>query len=320
MSQSIDHKVTTGQPSSLRRLLAVATVVLGLCGMPVAASAEGAYKDGYFTTNDGVKLHYLEVGSGEPLVLIPGWSQTALEWKLQLDEFGKHYHVYALDMRGHGKSDKPDHGYRIARFAADLNDFLTTTKLDHVILDGHSMGNSVIWSYFEQYGQDHVKKLVLTDQMAAIVANPAWNEQEKKDYGSILNADQVLPLCNALAGPDGAKTSVAFLHSMFAKDYPQADFDWAVSENMQLPRKYAADLLYDHAFKDWSDVIRMIKLPTLVIGAKASNVPWTAMVWIGTQIKDAKTVIFDESEGGNHFMFLENPTKYNKVVEDYLTN
>jgi non-heme chloroperoxidase len=320
MSNYVCHAIAPRQPSFVRRLLALAPLLLGICGAPAVAAADGAYKDGYYSANDGVKLHYLEVGSGEPLVLIPGWSQTALEWKFQLDEFGKHYHVYALDMRGHGKSEKPDHGYRIARFAADLNDFLDAEKLDHVILDGHSMGNSVIWSYFELYGQGRVKKLVLTDQMAAIVANPAWSEEEKKNFGSILNADQVQPLDNALAGPDGAKTSAAFLHSMFAKDYPQADFDWALSENMQLPRKYAADLLYDHAFKNWSDVIRRIHVPTLVIGAKASNVPWTAMVWIGSQIKGAQTVIFEENEGGNHFMFLENPTKYNEVVEDFLAN
>ncbi len=298
-------------------------MLAAMAGMVAAAmSADAAraapYQDGFVTTNDGVRLHYLETGSGPPLVLIPGWSQTAEEWKFQLDAFGRHYHVYAIDMRGHGKSEKPDHGYRIARFAADLHDFLLAKQIDSVVLDGHSMGCSVIWSYLEQYGPQHVKKLVLTDQMAAIVTNPAWSVEERKDAGSILDADKVLPLTNALAGPDGNKTSEAFLHSMFAKDYPQADFDWAVAQNLELPRKYAAELLYDHAFKDWRDVIRRIDLPTLVIGAKGSNVPWTSMVWIGSVIKGSRTEIFAEDEGGNHFMFLENPKKYNALVENFL--
>jgi non-heme chloroperoxidase len=301
----------------LTMFVLAAAGMLAAIGTATPASA-APYQEGFVTTNDGVKLHYLETGTGAPLVLIPGWSQTAEEWKFQLDDFGKHYHVYALDMRGHGKSDKPDHGYRIARFAADLNDFLVAKHLDGVVLDGHSMGCSVIWSYLEQYGPEHLTKLMLTDQMAAIVANPAWSEQERKDAGPILDADKVLPLANALAGPDGDKTSALFLHSMFAKDYPQADFDWALAQNLELPRKYAADLLYDHAFKDWRDVIRHITLPTLVIGAKASNVPWGAMVWIGSVIKGAHTEIFEENEGGNHFMFLENPKKYNAVVEHFL--
>lgn len=295
-------------------------VAAALCaGMALSLGAHaGQYGEGFVTTNDGVRIHYLEAGSGAPLVLVPGWSQTALEWKHQLDGFGQHHHVYALDMRGHGQSDKPDHGYRIARLAADLHDFLGAMKLDGVVVDGHSMGCSVIWSYLEQFGPEHLSKLVLTDQMAAIVANPAWSEQERKDAGSILNADQVLPLLNALAGPDGGKTTVSFLHTMFAKDYPQGDFDWALAQNLQMPRQAAADLLYDHAFKDWRDVIRHVSLPTLVIGAKESNVPWTGMVWIGSAIKGAKTVIFEGNEGGHHFMFLENPTKYNAAVETFL--
>ncbi len=302
----------------VRQCLVGATLltVIWLAGPARAADAQ----DGFVTVNDGTRLHYVEAGTGAPVVLVPGWSQTAEEWKFQVAAFSKHYHVFALDMRGHGKSEKPDHGYRIARLAADLHDFLVARGLQGVVIDGHSMGCSVIWSYLEQFGPDRISKLVLTDQMAAIVDNPAWSEQERKDAGSILPAEKVIPLLNALAGKDGAATTVAFLHTMFAKNYPQADFDWAMAQNMQMPRQYAADLLYDHAFKDWRDVIRRISLPTLVIGAKASNVPWTAMVWIGSAIKGARTVIFEANEGGNHFMFLENPERYNAVVEDFLAN
>jgi hypothetical protein len=71
-------------------------------------------------TNDGVKLHYLEAGSGSPLVMIPGWSQSAMEFKYQLTGLSDKYHVYALDMRGHGESAKPNHGYRIQRLSADV--------------------------------------------------------------------------------------------------------------------------------------------------------------------------------------------------------
>jgi pimeloyl-ACP methyl ester carboxylesterase len=54
--------------------------------------------------------------------------------------------VIAVDMRGHGESDKPDNGYAIQRLAKDVQDLLAARNLTDVTLMGHSMGSSVIWS------------------------------------------------------------------------------------------------------------------------------------------------------------------------------
>jgi len=64
-------------------------LLLGLIVGPFVSifGAEPAIKDGWFTTNDGVKLHYLEAGAGTTLVMIPGWSQSAMEFKHQLGRF-----------------------------------------------------------------------------------------------------------------------------------------------------------------------------------------------------------------------------------------
>jgi pimeloyl-ACP methyl ester carboxylesterase len=61
----------------------------------------------------------------------------------------------------------------------------------------------------------------------------------------------------------------------------------------------------------------MINIPTLVVGGKASLVPWKSQVWIGKQINGAKTEIFEENEGGAHFMFMENPEKFNRLVKEF---
>src|SRR6185436_19265355 len=132
---------------------------------------------GVVTTNDGVVLRYEEAGSGKPLVCIPGWSQTAAQFKHQLSGLSDRYHVIAIDMRGHGESDKPDHGYRIQRLSADVHEFLTANNLRNVTLAGHSMGCSVIWGYWEQFGRDRVNKLILIDQMPMITTNPIWSAQ-----------------------------------------------------------------------------------------------------------------------------------------------
>ncbi len=61
-----------------------------------------------FVTSDQVNLNYLEAGSGAPLVMLPGWSQTAEQWKLQIETLSANYRCLALDMRGHGASAKPE--------------------------------------------------------------------------------------------------------------------------------------------------------------------------------------------------------------------
>jgi len=296
-----------------------AVLLIGLVFGPAfsATAAEQGTKDGWFTTNDGVKLHYLEAGSGRPLVMIPGWSQSALEFKHQLAGLSDRYHVYAIDMRGHGESTKPSHGYRIQRLSEDIHEFLEGNKLDNVTLAGHSMGCSVIWGYWEQHGRDRVSKLILVDQMPMITSNPTWSSQEREDAGSILDNKSLFDTVNALAGPEGVKTTNDFIAGMFTKQYSRDVVNWVIQENLKFPRAYAARLLFDHATNDWRDVIPLISVPTLVVGGKASLVPWKSQVWIGEHIKGARTEIFEESEGGAHFMFIENPEKFNQLVKEF---
>ena len=283
-----------------------------------AGNPAGAITEGSFITSDGVKLHYLEAGKGQPLVMIPGWSQTAAQFKHQLSGLSDRYRVIAIDMRGHGESDKPTYGYRIHRLSADVHEFLAAKGLSNVVLAGHSMGCSVIWGYWELYGSDRLSKLVLIDQMPMITANPTWGDQEKTDAGAVFDKNSLYDVTNALAGADGVKTTEGFITGMFTKAYSRDEVNWAIQENLKFPRPYAARLLYDHATNDWRDVIPRINVPTLIFGAKTSLVGWKSQQWIGTQIKGSRVEIFEEAEGGNHFMFMENPEKFNRIVKEFI--
>lgn len=309
--------------SKFLALLVTALVVLALAGCQnmstqSAAAAASGPKEGFFTTSDGYKLHYIEAGSGKPLVMIPGWSQTAAQFKHQLSGLSGKYHVYAIDMRGHGESDKPTHGYRIHRLSKDVNEFLVGKNLSGVALAGHSMGCSVIWGYWELFGSERVSKLILIDQMPMITANPAWSEQEKTDAGPILDKNSLFDIPNALAGADGVKTTEGFITGMFTKQYSRNEVNWVVQQNLKFPRQYAARLLFDHATNDWRDVIPRINVPTLVVGGKASLVSWKSQQWIGSQIRGSRVEIFEEAEGGNHFMFMENAEKFNRIVTEFI--
>ena len=102
------------------------------------------FKDGYFTTTDNVKIHYIEGGSGEPLILTSGWPTSPCILAFNLTEISKHFHIIAIETRGTGASETPTHGYRMSRIAKDVYDMLIALKIEKAYFLGHSMGANVI--------------------------------------------------------------------------------------------------------------------------------------------------------------------------------
>jgi pimeloyl-ACP methyl ester carboxylesterase len=91
-----------------------------------------------------------------------------------------------------------------------------------------------------------------------------------------------------------------------------------IAENLKLPRAHAATLLYNHCHQDWRDVFARIDVPSLFIGGRVSLVPWKSVAWAASQVKGARLEIFEEAEGGQHFMFEENPAKFNRIVAEFI--
>ncbi len=128
---------------------------------------------GEVMTNDGIGLWYLEAGVGRPLVLVHGWSQAAALFRYQIEGLSARYRVIAYDQRGHGESDKPAFGYKIARLAKDLHEFLVALDLRDVAALGHSMGCSVLWCYWDLLGAERLAQLVLVDQAPFLIEGKA---------------------------------------------------------------------------------------------------------------------------------------------------
>ena len=82
---------------NVRRLFSLACALL--LTATASASAKPAAKSGYFTSSDGVRLHYLEAGSGPAIVFVPGWTNPAWIWEPQIRNFSKKYRVVALEPR-----------------------------------------------------------------------------------------------------------------------------------------------------------------------------------------------------------------------------
>jgi pimeloyl-ACP methyl ester carboxylesterase len=96
--------------------------------MSIASNTKIALK--YFKTNDGGRLHYSEAGAGKPLVPIHGFFQTAEQFKFQIEGLGDRYRVIALDLRGHGESEKPNFGLKIHHLAENLREALVAAECE----------------------------------------------------------------------------------------------------------------------------------------------------------------------------------------------
>src|ERR1700686_5020443 len=84
----------------------------------------------------GIRIHYLEVGRGRPIVFIPGWTMPAWIWQKQIDEFSKKYRVIAVDPRSQGESDKPTYGHLPETRARDYKELVDHVGLKQPIFVG----------------------------------------------------------------------------------------------------------------------------------------------------------------------------------------
>jgi non-heme chloroperoxidase len=112
--------------------------------------------------SDEIRIHYEDVGSGQPVVLIHGFPLSGRSWEKQtaaLLDAG--YRVITYDRRGFGDSSQPSTGYDYDTFAADLDELMSQLDLHDVLLVGFSMGTGEVTRYLATYGSKRVSKAVL---------------------------------------------------------------------------------------------------------------------------------------------------------------
>lgn len=109
----------------------------------------------------GTQLHIVEIGNpnGKPILFIHGISQCWLTWLRQLHSpLADHYHLVAMDLRGHGNSEKPRDRYGDSRlWADDVQAVITGIGLDHPLLCSWSYGSLVILDYLRHYGEEEIR-------------------------------------------------------------------------------------------------------------------------------------------------------------------
>jgi pimeloyl-ACP methyl ester carboxylesterase len=125
-----------------------------------------------FADVNGIRLHYLAAGRGDPVVLLHGFAQTSHMWRPLIAELSGRHTVIAPDLRGFGQSAAPADGYTKAAMAQDIHALLNSLKLDRVRLVGHDIGLMVAYALAAQYPQA-VDRLVLMEAFLPGVGD--WN-------------------------------------------------------------------------------------------------------------------------------------------------
>jgi pimeloyl-ACP methyl ester carboxylesterase len=111
---------------------------------------------------NGIQLHYVMGGQGDPVVLLHGWPETWYAWRHVMPALAKNYTVIAPDLRGLRDSSKPPTGYDGKTVAEDIHQLVTQLGFKKIFLVGHDIGTQVAYSYAAAHPME-VKKLVVME-------------------------------------------------------------------------------------------------------------------------------------------------------------
>lgn len=289
-------------------------------GLPTRLSDFSDLEINSFKTNDGVKLAYWEAGSGKPLVIIPGWSASGAEFVNVIYLLSKNYHVYVLDPRNQGLSDRVDRGMRISRYAMDVKEFGDHLGLKSADYLGWSMGASVLWNYIDLFGSRNMRKVVFVDEPISIYSHADWSEQQRLDAGGMTTSPERMIAAFTSAVPVNQLIADTRLFERYvAMDSPYYENSQKfVAEFIKNDPKYLALIMFDHVMNDWQDVITSkIDRPVAIFtGEYSANVP--SQRWMQSVIPDATLYVYRQDEQGDHFLMFKNPFKFTRDLGAFL--
>jgi pimeloyl-ACP methyl ester carboxylesterase len=143
-----------------RGVIAILLLLAASTMMPAPASAQAPQSR--FAEANGVRLHYLIAGKGDPIVLLHGFAETSHMWLPLIAKLSDKHTVIAPDLRGFGDSAAPADGYTKAAMARDIRALMQSLKLQRVRIVGHDIGLMVAYAYAAQYPAE-VDRIVLMD-------------------------------------------------------------------------------------------------------------------------------------------------------------
>lgn len=211
------------------------------------------------TGGGGVQLHVVETGNskGLPLVFIHGLSQCWLAWSRQMSsDLADDYRLIAMDMRGHGLSDKPREGYSDSKiWADDVHAAIEVLKLAPPVLCGWSYGSLVILDYIRHYGEDGISGLNLVGAVTKLGSEEAL---------SVLSPEflSLVPGFFATGVEESARTLESLLRLCFKQELSAEHLYLMKGYNLSVP-PYVRQGLLSRSF-DNDDLLPKIRKPVLI--------------------------------------------------------
>ncbi len=219
------------------------------------------------TGGGGTQLHVVETGNSQarPILYIHGLSQCWLAWNRQLNSDLAHDHrLIAMDMRGHGLSDKPLQGYDDTKlWADDVNAVIETLGLRDPVLCGWSYGPLVILDYVRHFGEDRIGGIHFVDALTKLGSDDAV----------AVITPELLALVPGLFSTD-VKESVGslepFLRLCFAREPAAGDLYLMLGFNVSVP-PHVRQALFSRTINN-DDILPTLRKPVLITHGAADAV------------------------------------------------
>lgn len=262
------------------------------------------------TGGGGVQLHVVETGnpSGRAILLIHGVSGCHLTWIRQLDsDLAHEFRLVAMDMRGHGLSERPADGYGQSKlWADDVQAVIESLALDRPILCGWSYGPLVILDYIRRYGSDRIGGINMVGGISKLGSEAA--------LGAI--TPEFLALAPGLFSTDPAESNGAIsslLRLCFANPPTGADWDLMMDYSTSVPGS-VRQALFARAF-DNDDLLPAIEVPALIShGARDAVVKRSVIDEQWSALPRAEVDIVPNT---GHAPFWDDAARYNQRLRAF---
>lgn len=244
----------------------------------------------------GVSLQYVSQGntSGIPVLLLHGLSDSCYSFERVWQHLPGTVRAYALTLRGHGNSDRPEAGYRFHDFSADVAAFMDALELEKVVIAGHSMGSSIAQRFAIDY-PDRTLGLVLIGSFASLAKNPVSRELW----------DSVVSTMEDPVDPDFVRE---FQESTLAQPVPKAFLETIVQESLKLPARVWKAVVGGALQDDFSGKLAQIKAPALLIWGDQDGM--VSRSEQETQIQAIANSRLKVYEGNGHAVHWEEPGRF----------
>jgi len=255
-----------------------------------------------FLATNNIKLHYMDVGKGFPIVFIHGLGEKAVSWHHQVKYFQQNYRVITVDLRSHCKSTNDDAvPLTMALFAKDVIALLDYLKIDKAVIIGHSMGGLVCQEIAAHY-RERVQAMVLSGT-AGFYPEPFCTEGLKERLNFLKTAtmeDMAELVCQKCCGPDVTPAIRQEIKDLFLdndlEQYTQATI-----------ATFKAD--YRPYHKD-------MNFPTLlIVGEFDKTTPVAYSDYLISHLPQSRIEIIPRAA---HMTKVENPEGFNKALLGFL--